>query len=148
MYYKHLGMQQTENPSDEELIEILVLNKEDINARRIDFKWIHSHEFKYNGEMYDVVKKKEAGKQIFLYCINDTKEKELEREFENRVHSNSKDDKQRPTTNNYNFVSLSEPVQSEEIGIALVYECKFNYWHTDSYNSPHLEIPSPPPRIV
>jgi len=148
MYYKHLGMQQTENPSDEELIEILVFNKEDINARRIDFKWIHSHEFKYNGEMYDVVKKIEDNKQIFLYCINDEKEKKLEEEFEKVFNKNSSENKQRPVTYNHFNILLSEPVQSEQTGIDLVQEYEFKFWLTGSYNSPHLEIPSPPPRIV
>jgi len=141
-------MQQAENPSEEELIELLVFDKEDINTREIDFQWIHSSEFKFNGDMYDVVKRAENDKQLFLYCINDTKEKELEREFEKRVHKNTFEDKQRPATNSYYKILLSEPVQSEQIGTALVYECEFHYWRTDSYNSPHLEIPSPPPRLV
>ena len=87
-------------------------------------------------------------KQLFLYCINDTKEKKLEEEFEKRVHQNSSENKQRPTVNNHINILLSEPVQPEQIGIALVYECIFNYGRTDFYNSPYLEIPSPPPRLV
>jgi len=142
-------MQQAENPSEEEFIELLVFDKEDINTREIDFQWIHSSEFKFNGDMYDVVKRAENDNQLFLYCINDTKEKELEWEFEKRVHKNTSEDKQRPATNScYYKILLSEPVQSEQIGTALIYECEFHYWRTDSYNSPHLEIPSPPPRLV
>jgi len=134
-------------PSKEEMIELLIFNKKDILEGKIDFRWIHSREFKYKGDMYDIVKKDENDKQLIVYCINDTKEKKLEEEFEKRVHKNSSEDKQRPTTNNYNFVSLSEPVQSEQIGKAPVIETVLNYWRTDSYKSLFLDIPSPPPRL-
>ena len=148
MYYKHLGTQRAEKPSEEEMIEMLIFNKEEILEGKIAFRWIHSREFKYNGDMYDIVKKEENEKQLIVYCINDTKEKKLEEEFEKRVHKNSSEDKQRPATSNYNFVSLSEPVQSEQISIAPAYEMVFSYWRTDSYKSLHLDIHSPPPRLT
>jgi hypothetical protein len=130
------------------LIELLVFSKEDILQGKIDFRWIHSREFKYNGDMYDIVKKGEDDKQLFLHCINDTKEMEMKEEFEKRVHKNSLEDKQRPITNNFNLVSLSEPVLSEQTANALVCESAFNYWWTDSYKSLRSDIPSPPPRFV
>jgi hypothetical protein len=148
IYYKNLGMQQANTPSKEELVELFVFNKEDLLGQKIDFRWIHSREFKYDGEMYDVVKKVEDDKQVFLYCINDAREKNLEEEFEKVFNENSSENKQRPVTYNHFNILLSEPVQSEQIGYALVYEFEFNYLRTDSYNSPYLEIPSPPPRIV
>jgi len=140
-------MQRADMPSKEEMIELLIFNKEDILEGKNDFRWIHSREFKYKGDMYDIVKKDENDKQLIVYCINDTKEKKLEEEFEKKVHKNSSEDKQRPTTNNYNFVSISEPVQSEQIGKTPVIEKVLNYWRTDSYKSLFLEIPSPPPRL-
>jgi len=140
-------MQQTDKPSEEEMIKLLVFNKEDILNGKINFRWIHSREFKYNGDMYDIVKKEEKDKKIFLHCINDTKEKKLEEEFEIRVHKNSTDDKQRPTTNNYNN-SITEPAQSKQVTIVSVSEIVFSYWRTDSYKSLFLDTPSPPPRLV
>jgi hypothetical protein len=148
LYYKYLGMQRAEIPSKEEMIELLVFNKEDINKGRIDFRWIHSREFRYNGDMYDIVEKKETDEQLIVYCINDTKEKRLEKEFERRVHKNSTEDKNRTTGHNYNNIIISEPARSEQTNIALVYECLFGYWLTDFYNSLHLDIPSPPPRFA
>jgi hypothetical protein len=147
IYYKNLGMQQANTPSKEH-VEILVFNKEDLLEQKIDFRWIHSREFKYNGEMYDVVKKIEDNKQIFLYCINDEKEKKLEEEFERGVHKNTSENKQRPASYNHFNILLSEPVQSEQTGIDLVQEYEFKFWLTGSYSSPNIEIPSPPPRIV
>ena len=141
-------MYKAENLSGDELIERLVFNKEDIEGNKIDFTWIHSREFRYNDEMYDVVKKEEDDKQIFLYCIHDEKEKRLEEEFEKRVHKNSTEDKQLPTTHNHFNISLSEPAQSQESGNDIVYESVLRFSRTDFYKSPHLDIPSPPPRTV
>ena len=147
MYYKYVGMQRADMPSKEEMIEILIFNKKDIENNKIDFRWIHSREFKYNGDMYDIVKKEETDKQLIVYCINDTKEKKLEEEFDKRVHKNSSEDKHIPSIIKYSL-SISEPVQSELIGIAQINETVFNYWRTDSYKSLYLDIPSPPPRLT
>ncbi len=146
MYYKYLGMQRANIPSEEELIELLVFNKEDILDNRIDFKWIHSREFKYNGDMYDIVKKEESDQQLILYCINDTKEKKLEEEFEKRINSNSANNKQRQNLNH--STTLSEPVQEEQVKFYPGTNCIFTFYLNSSYSSIHSEIPSPPPRLV
>ena len=140
-------MQQADKPSKGELIEFIVFDKDDILNGKVNFRWIHSREFKYNGDMYDIVKKEETDKQLIVHCINDTKEKKLEEEFEKRVHKNSLEDKQRPTINNFNN-SISEPVLSENFGTAQICEVVFNYLRTDSYRSLYLDTPSPPPRFV
>jgi len=147
-YYKYLGMEQADKPSKEEMIELLIFNKEDIQKGKIDFKWIHSREFKYNGDMYDIVKKEEADGQLIVHCINDTKEKKLEEEFEKKVHKNSLEDKNLPVNKNIVNILLSEPIVSEQINNDLVYELSFNIWRADFYQSTFLDIPSPPPRFA
>ena len=146
IYYKYVGMEQANKPSKEEMIELLIFNKKDIQEKQVNFRWIHSREFKHNGDMYDIVKKEETEDQLIVYCINDTKEKKMEEEFEKRVHKNSLEDKQRPASNN--FVSISEPVQSEKTGNSLACESTFSLWLTDFYQSLNLDIPSPPPRLA
>ena len=147
MYYKYLGMMLADMPSEEEMIELLVFNKEDIEKGRLDFKWIHSREFKYNGDMYDIVSKEETEEQLIVHVINDTKEKKLEEEFEKTVHKNSTENKHIPSIIKYSS-SISEPVQSEQIEIRLALKSVFSYWRTDSYKSLHTDIPSPPPRLA
>jgi hypothetical protein len=147
MYYKYLGMMLADMPSEEEMIELLVFNKEDIEKGRLDFKWIHSREFKYNGDMYDIVSKEETEEQLIVHVINDTKEKKLEEEFEKRIHKNSTENKHIPSIIKYSS-SISEPVQSEQIEIRLALKSVFSYWRTDSYKSLHTDIPSPPPRLA
>jgi len=147
LYYKNLGMQKTGEHSDREMIELLIFNKEDIVENRIDFKWIHSREFKYNGDMYDIVKKEERDNQLFLYCINDKKEKKLEEEFARKIQDNSSNSKLRQLSNQLN-VLLSEPVQAEKLSFAPVHDYRPEVARSDFYNSVQLDIPSPPPRIA
>jgi hypothetical protein len=147
VYYKYLGMMRADMPSEEEMIELLVFNKEDIEKGRLDFKWIHSREFKYNGDMYDIVTKEETEEQLIVHVINDTKEKKLEEEFEKRVHKNSTENKHIPSIIKYSS-SISEPIQSEQIEIILAYNSVFSYWRTDAYKSLYTDIPSPPPRLA
>jgi hypothetical protein len=147
-YYKYLGMQEAKMPSKEEMIELLVFNKEDILNQKINFKWIHSREFRYNGDMYDIVKKEENETQLIVYCINDTKEKRFEDEFEKRVHQNTSENKQRPSANFQINILLSEAVQNENMSTELLPEYIFREQLIFGYKSHHLEIPSPPPRFV
>lgn len=146
MYYKYLGMMRADMPSEAEMIELLVFNKEDIEKGSLDFKWIHSHEFTYNGDMYDIVQKKETDKQLIVYVINDTKEKKLEEDFEKRVHKNSSEDTNRPTENNINVNSISEPVCSEELYQAVDFKHNFYCIYISLYKSFLPDIPSPPPK--
>ena len=141
-------MKEVEKPSEEGLIELLIFNKNDILNNRINFRWIHSHEFKYNGDMYDIVEKKETDVQLIVYCINDTKEKKLEEEFEKRVRKNSSGDKNRPNINNINFNFLSEPAQTEELNLYVALRVEFFCFDTNLYKSFLADTPSPPPRLV
>jgi len=141
-------MQRVEMPSEDELIELIVFNKADIQNKKINFKWIHSREFEYNGDMYDIVEKKETETELIVYCINDTKEKKLEEEFEKKVHKNSLENKQRPVSNNFNFVSISEPALTVNPFSATVTSVIFKNWLNEFYSSPHPDITSPPPRLV
>jgi hypothetical protein len=145
MYYKNLGLQKTEKTLEEELIEFMIFNKKDITENKIDFKWIHSREFKYNGEMYDVVKKEENDKQLFLYCINDKKEEKLEEEFAKKVEDSSANTKYRQLSNHFNIL-LSEPIFKDKLSFGPVYDFSFYNKLPDCYNSINLDIPSPPPR--
>jgi len=147
MYYKNLGMQKTGKDYSGEIIELLIFNKEDIGENKIDFKWIHSGEFSYNGGMYDIVKKEEKGNHLFLYCINDKKEKKLEEEYAKKIQDNSTNSKHRQLSNHLNIL-LSEPVQAEKLSFAPVHDYRHSIACSDFYNSVQLDIPSPPPRIA
>jgi hypothetical protein len=51
--------------------------------------WENENEFRYNGEMYDVIEKKIKGNQIVIRCIPDKKETALLNEYQKNNKSNS-----------------------------------------------------------
>jgi hypothetical protein len=54
-------------------------------------KWIRKQkEFIYQGQMYDIVSTKISGKHVFYYCINDSKEKKIKTDFENKNRANNR----------------------------------------------------------
>jgi len=71
-------------PPDE--ISVLIFNETDYAG----LVWNDDKEFRYNGNMYDVVKisKKENG-NIHIYCLNDKKETALLTELEKQTQNNS-----------------------------------------------------------
>lgn len=50
-----------------------------------DFRWVEGHEFRYKGEMYDVVRQESHGDETWYYCVKDEKENELFAELDKTV---------------------------------------------------------------
>jgi len=169
-YYKYLGMKRagffvesgfqnpidsTESidgfygiyrPSEEELIEFVIFNKDDIKYKRINFQWIHSKEYRYNGDMYDIVEKSEDDSLFYFYVINDTKEKELEEKFNKKVEQNSTDSKQNKNENNTLKILYSELLKSLKIIPDDNSGLKPNLVFTNYYISAWQDVSTPPPR--
>jgi hypothetical protein len=147
MYYKYLGTERADKPSKEEMIELLIFNKEDIQKEKIDFRWIHSREFKYNGDMYDVVKTEEADGQLIVHCINDTKEKKLEKDFEREVEKNTSNKQQKSENNNPFKTLITEAVSELVSELAEGKKLKYGFNYVKNYVPVCAEIPSPPPKV-
>ena len=145
-YYKYLGMKRAGFPSEEELIEFAIFNKDDIKYKRINFQWIHSKEYRYNGDMYDIVEKSEDDSLFYFYVINDTKEKELEEKFNKKVEENSKDSKQNQNENNPLKNLYSELLKSRKSMPDDNSELKYRFFFTNEYISAWQDVPTPPPR--
>lgn len=148
IYYKHRGRRRAEISSEEVKQECLIFNKEDIEKGKINFSWINSREFRYNGDMYDIIEKEETDSELIVNCINDTKEKKFEEEFVKNVSRMSSNNKHRSKVNSYKRVSLSEPVKlSREDSFISFNKCLhiFSYGY---YKSIFLETPTPPPKSL
>ena len=146
-YYKYLGLQSVEKPKDKELVETLIFNKADITNGRVDFRWIHSREFKYNGDMYDMVEKKETATLLILYCVNDEKEKDLENNFQNKLEENTGNKKQRANRIELKKI-ISEPICfliPEKLDFRSL---KYKAYIYSRYNQISKEILTPPPQNV
>lgn len=114
-----------------------------------DFEWIHSKEFRYKGNMYDIVRKTViSASETDLYCIHDVKETGLFAHLDLLVKNAMNADKNAskasvllsvffstlyfPSDQDFNFSSKATEMQFPEI--------------SEIYASLSLSVLSPPPR--
>ena len=142
-----MGLQKAQHPTKQELIEFIVIKKSDIKNNEINFKWIHSREFKLNDELYDIVKRNEDEVNYYLYCINDKKEKELELKIEENVEKNTANNK---ITQNQlqNILIFIQPfVYNPQIN-RFNKDFTLNSLYINNYKSVTTEIITPPPQFA
>ena len=53
-----------------------------------ELEWEEEHEFRWNGEMYDVIEKRTEQDKILIRCIADKKEKLLLEEYQKNIEKN------------------------------------------------------------
>jgi len=75
-------LQTQKNHKD--VVEILLTNEQ---SKQVD--WEDENEFRFNGEMYDVIEKKIVKKQLFIRCVEDRKETALLNEYQKDNKRNS-----------------------------------------------------------
>lgn len=74
------------------------------NSNKADICWTKpDKEFKYKGEMYDVVKVKIKNQKRYYYCINDSKENRLIAHFDKSQHAKKSIEKIVNRTHNLYF---------------------------------------------
>jgi hypothetical protein len=106
--------------------------------------WIKpNREFRYKGEMYDVVKIKNLPGKRYYYCFNDKKEKQLIAGF-NKTHNAKKESEKRLKRNfNYSFYLHPTIATKNEYPIELTFSTILNF-----YTSNTIDIHSPPPKLA
>lgn len=133
------------NEYDKEIF-LLTLSKKDIAEGKISFKWFHSREFRYNGDMYDIKKNLSDEDSLRVYCYFDEKENLLEQLFHKFAKSEGDKSKQKHTNINLlSFIGLffySEEISfSESAGDYIIF---LKISANEQFNS---EIPTPPPQF-
>lgn len=133
------------NEYDKEIF-LLTLSKKDIAEGKISFKWIHSREFRYNGNMYDIKKNLSDEDSLRVYCYYDNTENLLEQLF--HKFSNSESDKSKQKQFNINLLSFiglffySKEISFPEFAGNNIIVPKISFY--DQFNS---EVSTPPPQI-
>ncbi len=124
---------------DEDLTLIVISDNEES-----EIIWIKPNkEFRYNGEMYDVVKIKDLPGKKQYYCINDTKEEQLIAAFDKTHNTKKESEKKVKRTFNYSFYLQPSIINK------LVYPIGFTFPPINNfYTSSATEIHSPPPKLV
>ncbi|QQS35359.1 MAG: hypothetical protein IPM56_14060 [Ignavibacteriales bacterium] len=132
-----------------EKIILLSFRITDIENKTIDFIWKHSKEFKFNGDMYDIVERIDTKDSVHFYCFLDKKENKLNAAF-NDQYENDLEEKKRKTSGR----SLAAQ-QVTDLFLALIIlstpDCagqKYLSLLEKGYLNNEPDIPSPPPKIL
>lgn len=130
-------------------IEVLTFSKADLKQKRIALEWEKEDEFRFNGNMYDVVSRNESSDSITFTCINDRKEKKLIDQFQafvNQQHNNVPSKHSNPFKILENLVkdycTQQAILQNCKEGI-IIYKPELNVYLPNTY----IEVLSPPPRM-
>lgn len=113
-------------------------------GRQSEFQWIKpGKEFRYKGEMYDVVRSRVDGQNTYYHCIRDSREKKLINDF-NKGHGTRKESARKVPVTFYSQY-FSQPVTwiSNTHGSDFLYPALIL-----NFNSEVPAINSPPPRSI
>lgn len=106
-------------------------------------QWIKpGKEFRYKGDMYDVVRSSVQGKKTVYHCIRDKKEKQLISHFYRHQKAKKDLEKKLKRIFQYKFVFAKNTPDQDMLTSEVVYSPYGN-----QYCSPSFDIHSPPPRI-
>jgi hypothetical protein len=113
------------------------------------FQWIHNREFRYQGKMYDVVRRMMYGDTIWYYCLADEKETQLfvhldelvKQELDKNSERKQQIEKILVLLNSLFFLSFNDSplIQPEREFDLIHYVFKPKTWI--------VEPPTPPPNI-
>ncbi len=118
----------------------------DLNAEKDSPAWVREgKEFRYNDEMYDVLKSEIHNGKVTYYCVRDRDEKELESSFEKLLKKNQDNEGK---SRNMAQKELSKYFPVAKIVIPSVQKANnFNICVISFYKSLNKEILSPPPEV-
>ncbi len=127
------------NSLNDEELTLIVSSKE--NEKKI--QWIKPNkEFRFKGEMYDVVRATMVKGIKYLYCINDSKEKTLLANY-NKNHNNRNGFSKR-----FKRMLTNMFFPKSQILLSSLYSSKYSYnIFVFNFSSIIIEKSSPPPKI-
>lgn len=138
-------MQEALDNSRKHLIELFILNKDDIFTHKTDYIRISSDEFRLNDCLYDIVKEIDKDSLIYLYCVNDKKEEQLEKKLL-KMEEQSRNKAQEPSDQSSFDPLLSEAVGYTTPGLTDPGCSRFVNYEKMTCIQEWGDIPTPPPR--
>lgn len=117
----------------------------------VALEWVKPHEFRYEGQMYDIVKQEVHGDSTFYWCWRDMEEMAVERELERLLSFYDRQNDDIPETGlqiqqvlkNWYFVPDPGPGDDLLEGLTTCFEDGAR-----GHLLPGTQPPNPPPRMV
>ena len=110
------------------------------------FTWENKNEFAFGGNMYDVIERNVSGSCVILYCLEDKKETELVKRFQETQKNESQQSKNRSASLLQIFGMLFLPAQIDSLSpTTIVVQRRFIYYSSFTIERA-ADILTPPPQ--
>ncbi len=128
--------------------ELIVLAFHPDSKEFSELEWIDNHEFRYQGQMFDIVRQStDTDGTVHYHCVNDKQEEILFAHLEEYVKNNTSNTSDAAKKNILKLFSAFCP-SSNALTVSFTHtEQCFSYYSND-HLSPLLAIIAPPPRIA
>ena len=139
-----------------EMKQRIAATKDDSNSRYFIFtneqyanlNWTEENEFRYDGEMYDIISEEKSEHGVLLYCFHDTRDSwlydELTRQHDNNSANSGKANNMQRLLQSVHIV-YTVPERPELI--CQICSREFNFDYRRSYTSHISDVCSPPPEV-
>lgn len=121
------------------------------NTKLRKLGWDKVDEFKFEGAWYDVVELQSEGDHYtIIYCIKDADETQLYAHYAQHFKDSKNPKKHRSSTAklSFKYVHRDENFKSRQDLFLALQKAKIPVLKTSLYDSPKLEITSPPPQYI
>jgi len=131
--------------------ERLIFIAEKLEADGANLTWIHDWEFRYHGEMYDILEKNTVDGKLVYVCIHDVKESglfaKLDSMVEKAMQSNTPLNSHRKAVNQF-FASLFYEQNKEFKCFNTICQDVFFFWAVNEQSSVPAPDPQPPENLA
>ena len=119
-----------------------------INGQFTDerFSWENENEFEFAGKMYDVIERTVTGNNVVLHCLEDKKETELVKAFEETQRSQTQQSKNRTASLLQILSIMYLPVQVESVSPDSISAQHIFISYSSSVIERATDILTPPPQ--
>jgi len=136
---------------EEELFTFIIPNNLQ-QAKLSGFIWVRPNkEFRYNGGMYDVIRKKQHAKTTEYTCISDTKEAEIFTQLDKLVNQGVSSNPEQKQQRGYCFQMLKtlfyQPINSHSIKSVLINVTQ-DTAYKNPVSNPHIRLFVAPPESL
>jgi hypothetical protein len=142
LHFHQLSEESKRHKSPKEVVELRIPAAL-VDSPNEEFQWMKNWEFRYRGEMYDIVESHREGNMWVFACKHDTKEDMLRKHMERQAQDNNAERNSQSKKNLKivgEFITYASPLPLCRISFA----CSIPE-SAERMTSAHRSIPDPPP---
>jgi hypothetical protein len=143
---KEEALEKMDDYISEDELDVIVLNKNDLQYYTNECHFLGKNEIKYKGKMYDIYRKFDTGDEVILYCINDEKENMVEKIFSSYIEDLNSKSSEQPAVRNILNTKISIGITQQGNSWLVNQITEFVPFNKSGLITNFLEVLTPPPK--